>query len=407
MITRYWRAYRPPATDVVVAAAFVVLGQVVTWGRLESATTWSGSRPTNALLNLLLMAALAWRRRAPLAAVSWAVAVYFLPQAVVPHDMTLVAGGVPLIVLAASAAYYCDRRRAVLAAALALVGLGVASIGTPELSSVDSLAWNTMLVLLPWLGARSLREREDRAAALATALAVERTLKDAAWREAAAQERAHIARELHDIVAHSVSMMVIQVGAARMQLQRGAAGVEAPLLDAEDAGRQTLEDLRRLLGVLRADGSADIGAHTEPERPQPGLSELDALLAPIRDAGLDIEVEVRGDVIALPAALNLTAYRIVQEALTNTLKHSGATRGTVRLTYTPSVLLIDVVDDGTAAPAGDGRGHGLVGLSERVSLFGGTVSAGRVEHRGWRVQAELPVPVPARREPHTPATSAP
>lgn len=411
VLANYWRAYRPPPTDLLIAAAFVLVGQLVTWGRLEAPEGFVGPRPTNAILNALFMAALAWRRRAPLAAVCWAVGVYFLPHAVVPHDITFAAGGVPLIFLTASAGYYCPRRRALFAAAVGLAGLLTVSLTTPYLRSLDAVAWNTMFMLVPWLGARGLREREDRAATLAAALATERASKDAALRDAATAERAHIARELHDIVAHSVSMMVIQIGAARMRLQSGAAAAKTPLLDAENVGRQTLEDLRRLLGVLRAEEATDDvvsdGSASGPQPPQPGLSQLDAMVAPIRAAGLDIKMEVVGDPVVLPPALDLTTYRIVQEALTNTLKHSGATQATVRMSYTRSALLIDIVDDGNAAPAGEDGGHGLVGISERVSLFGGAVTAGPAENGGWRVHAELPLPDPSVHEPRDSALPAP
>jgi signal transduction histidine kinase len=392
MIATLRRIPSPPATDVAIASVFAVLGQAVAWGVLDAGSSGMGSRPTNAVLNLLLMTTLAWRRRAPLAAVSIAVGVYFLPALVVPHDITFLAAGVPLILLNASAGYYLPRRRALLAAAIAMTGLAAASLVEPELGSWDAVAWNSGFMLVPWFLARGMRHREDRGVTLAGDLATERATRDAARREAAAEERAHIARELHDIVAHSVSMMVIQIGAARMQLRLDASDAEAPLLDAEAAGRQTLDDLRRLLGVLRADGPLDLHSVTSPPPPQPGLGELDTLLAPVRETGLDVEVEVHGPRVPLPAALDLTAYRIVQEAVTNALKHGGATRVAIRLTYTPTTLHIDLTDDGSASSAGEGTGHGLIGIRERASLFGGTVSAGRGEHGGWRVRTELPLP---------------
>jgi signal transduction histidine kinase len=384
VLPQSWRAYRPPVTDVVIAVVFVVVGQVVTWGLFEDPRSFEGPRALNAVLSLLLMAALAWRRRAPLAAVTWAVAVYFLTQPLVPHDVPLLTGFLPLVVLTASAGYGCSRRRAFLAAGIAVLGLTAVTLSTPWLRSADYFAYNLVYLLAPWLAARGLREREDRAAALSAALVGERAAKDAAVREVAAAERGRIARELHDIVAHSVSVMVVQIGAARMQVQSGAAGAEAPLLAAEDVGRQALADLRRLLGVLRADdGEA-------PQAPQPGLSALDALVAQTRATGLDVDVEVDGDPVELPAGLDLTAYRIVQEALTNTLKHSGAASASVRLRFEPSSLLVEVVDDGTATPADDATGHGLVGIRERVAMFGGTVTTGRIPG-GWRVRAELPL----------------
>jgi signal transduction histidine kinase len=411
VLASYWRAYRPPAVDVALAAAFIVLGQVLTWGELEGPESSAGPRATNAVLSALFLASLAWRRRAPLAAMCWAVAVYFLPHAVVQHDITFWGGGVPLMLLTASAGYYCSRDRAVLALGLGLAAFVVATLYTPLLRSPDAFIWNVVFLSVPWIGARALREREERAATLAATLATERSAKDAALRDAAAAERAHIARELHDIVAHSVSMMVIQVGAARMQLQAGPAGATAPLLDAEDVGRQTLQDLRRLLGVLRADeeaaASTDGGAAAVPEPPQPGLSRLDVLVRPIRAAGLRVDVDVVGDPVVLPAALDLTSYRVVQEALTNTLKHSGGTSVTVRLRYTSSALLIDVLDDGTAARAGEDAGHGLVGIDERVSMFGGTVSAGPHPDGGWRVHTELPLPDPSSQDSRVAALPVP
>lgn len=393
-------------TDVVVAAAFVAVGQAVTWGRMENPAAFVGPRPLNAVLNLLLMAALAWRRRAPLAAVCWAVAVYFLSNAVVPHDITFLAAAIPLMVLTASAGYFCSRRRAVLALVVALLGLVAVTLTAPELRSPASLVVNSAFLLVPWAGARGLREREDRAGALAAALVTERTEREIAQRDAAAAERAHIARELHDIVAHSVSVMVIQIGAARMRLRSDPAGAEGALLNAEDVGRQTLDDMRRLLGVLRTDATADPAADQRPQPPQPGLAQLEGMVAPVRATGPVVEVAVHGDAVPLPPALDVTAYRIVQEALTNTLKHSGATLVTVRLAYEPAALVIDVRDNGTPS-ATAGGGHGLVGLRERASLFDGRVSAGPADGGGWLVHAELPFAASAPEDLRASALPAP
>jgi signal transduction histidine kinase len=356
---------------------------------------------------MLLMAALAWRRRAPLAAVCWAVAVYYLPQAVVPHDMTFLVGAVPLVVLTASAGYYCARHRALAAAGIGLLGLVTVTVGTSYLSRPDYLFWNVVFLLGPWIAARGLREREDGAAALGAALAGERATKETALREVAAAERARIARELHDIVAHSVSVMVVQIGAARMQLQSGTGTAHTPLLAAEDVGRQALGDLRRLLGVLRADEESSHDPTASPPPPQPGLSLLDALVAQVRSAGIAVEVHVDGDPVQLPAGLDLTAYRIVQEALTNTLKHAGATHAWIHLVHAPASLSIDVVDDGTGTATEAAAGHGLSGIAERVSMFGGTATSGRIAGGGWRVHAELPVPAAPSHDPRAAALPTP
>ena len=344
--------------DLAVAAVLAVVGQVVTWGLFDEPDAFSGPRPTNAILNLLLMSSLAWRRRAPLAAVSWAVAIYYLPQAIVPHDMTFLAGAVPLIVLTASAGYHSSRRHAVAAAAIGLIGLAAVTLGHPWLRAPDYVAYNVIFVLAPWLAARALRGREDRAGALDATLASERASRDAALREVVASEQARIARELHDIVAHSVAVMVIQIGAARTQLPPETVASEASLLAAEDAGRQALADLRRLLGVMRSDDAAGGPFPTGPQPPQPGLSQLDSLVAQTSGAGVMVEVQMEGEPSALPAGIDLTAYRIVQEALTNTLKHSGATRVTIRLTHTASSVVLDITDNGTRTAPSDGSGHG-------------------------------------------------
>jgi signal transduction histidine kinase len=396
VLVTLWRTYRPPAADLILAAAFIALGQAVTWARLDDPWAFEGPRTLNAVLNLMLMSALAWRRRAPFGAVCWAVGVYYLPHAIAPHDLTLLAGFLPLIVLTASAGYFCPRRRAVMAAAVAVVAITVATLTTVWLRSPDAFAYNAVVLLLPWLMARGLREREDKAAKLAAALARERAAKEAAVREVASQERARIARELHDIVAHSVSVMVVQIGAARMQLRAGAPAAAAPLLDAEDVGREALADLRRLLGVLRAEeATGQQGQQDSPQAPQPGLAQLDALVAQFGAAGIRVEVNVAGCEIQLPPVLDLTAYRIVQEALTNTLKHTTVASARVRLEYTPSSLMIDVTDEGVGPFGDEPGGHGLIGIRERASLFGGTATAGAVEGGGWRVHAELPLCSPA------------
>lgn len=390
VIPTSWRAYRPPPVDVALAASFAVLGQVVTWGRFDEPAAFTGPRPANAVLNLLLMATLAWRRRAPFAALTAAVGAYFLSHTVVQHDMVLLAGFVPLIVLTASAGYHCPRRRALLAGVLAWAAMIAVVLVSPWLGSIDAILFNSAVLLVPWACARGLRAREDRAGALHAELARERAEREAAMREVAASERARIARELHDIVAHSVSIMVIQIGAARMQLPRPPGASEAPLLAAEDVGRQAIGDLRRLLGVLRDDDAPSGGVGGDPQPPVPGLSQLAALIGQTRTADVEVALVIEGRPVVLPTGLDLTAYRIVQEALTNSLKHSGASRVDVRIRYGPASVDIDVVDDGPA-PAAATAGHGLVGIQERASLFGGRAAAGPDPAGGWRVRAELPI----------------
>jgi signal transduction histidine kinase len=203
---------------------------------------------------------------------------------------------------------------------------------------------------------------------------------------AAAEERSRIARELHDVVAHSVSVMVVQAQAAQRVLEADTGAAQEVLGSIETTGRQALTELRRLLGLLRQfDGAPSLS-------PQPGLQHLDTLLDQIRDAGLSVQLTVEGSPAALPQGVDLSAYRIVQEGLTNTLKHAGADRATVLVRYAPAQVEIEISDDGHGPPGGDdGRGHGLVGMGERVALYGGELRTGPGERGGYVVWARLPL----------------
>ena len=202
---------------------------------------------------------------------------------------------------------------------------------------------------------------------------------------AVATERSRIARELHDVIAHSLSVIVVQAAAERRVLPAGQDSTAETLESIEQAGRQAMTELRRLLGLLRkSDGELSLA-------PQPGLGELGDLVAEVREAGVQVDVRTDGDLAVLPRGLDLTAYRIVQECLTNVLKHAGAHRVEVSLCCRGRCLDIDVTDDGTSVRAPFPGGFGLVGMRERVSVYGGTVQAGHREGGGFRVHARLPV----------------
>jgi signal transduction histidine kinase len=224
---------------------------------------------------------------------------------------------------------------------------------------------------------------EDRAAALEGELEREAEL-------AAAQERARIARELHDVVAHGLSLMVVQAEAAEELLAHRPEAAVAPLRRVQDTGREALGEMRRLLGVLRA--SED---HTPSTTPQPSLGRIPDLVREAADVGLAVDVQITGDPAGLPIGLELAAYRIVQEALTNTRRHARASRACVRLDHTPQGLRIEVTDDGHGASDGVSdrhghAGHGLLGMRERAALYGGTLTTGTAPGGGFRVLAVLP-----------------
>ena len=377
--------------DVILAAAVTALGLLVTFVRIGDGTIYHGPRLPNAILSVLVTGTLAWRRTRPLLAVTWIFAVYAASFVVVRHDLQMVAGFVVVIVLVASAGYHASRREALACLAVGLAIPAVLIPLEPQLGGWSGAVFDAAFVALPWLAARALRNREDRAAALGTQLA----LAQARQREILHEERARIARELHDIVAHSVSVILLQVGAARMRAP-GQPGLAEPLHAAEASGRQALAELRRLLGVLNdvsaerpgRDHAADERA---PEAPQPSIATLDRLASTVRTAGLDVDLAITGAVRPLPPGLELSVYRIVQEALTNVLRHARASRAEVRVGYGPDTVTIDVVDDGTARTAsGVPAGHGLVGMRQRARVFGGTTTAGPAPGGGWQVRAELP-----------------
>jgi signal transduction histidine kinase len=198
------------------------------------------------------------------------------------------------------------------------------------------------------------------------------------------EERARIARELHDVIAHSVSVIVVQAGAAEPLVDENPARARQALQSIRTTASDALGDMRRLLGILRT---------TDDElalSPQPSVVQLEPLLAQVRAAGLDVDLLVEGEPRPLPAGVDLAAFRIVQEALTNTRKHGHASRAEVALRYTSSALEIVIVDDGTATGEPSGGGHGLVGMRERVALYGGTLDVGTADLGGFVVRAVLP-----------------
>jgi signal transduction histidine kinase len=242
-----------------------------------------------------------------------------------------------------------------------------------------------VLLAAGWFAGRTLRERAEQAREAEVRAARAEHERETATRIGVAEERARIARELHDIVAHSVSVMVLQAGAVRHKLPASLEQETNALKDVEATGRTALAEMRRLLGAMREDRDG-------PEMtPQPGLGSLDALFAQVRRAGLPVELHVEGDPLPLPPAIDLSAYRIVQEGLTNALKHAGAGRADVEIRYGAGEVTIEVRDDGRGPAGGDGLGHGLVGIGERVKLYGGEMAAGRANGGGFVLSTRLPV----------------
>ena len=265
---------------------------------------------------------------------------------------------------------------------------GAAFVGLTDLSPVgrdaDPAHWNSTAIgfalgtVVVMLLLRRIVGDRDRRARLA-----ERE-RDVAAREAVVEERARIARELHDAVAHSVSMMVIQAGAERRVVEDGP--TREVLQTIEQIGRGALTEMRRLVGMLRTESSSG------PLAPQPTLADLPTLMTQVSEAGLPVEFRVDGERRDLPVGIELSAYRIVQEALTNALKHAGRAHASVSVRYGPDSLELEITDDGAGVPAEvPGGGHGLVGIQERVSLYGGEFDASACLGGGFAVRVLLPL----------------
>jgi signal transduction histidine kinase len=274
--------------------------------------------------------------------------------------------------------------KARLGLAIVLGSAAIVVYNLPE-RAAGEFVFTPLLFAIAWLAGFALRERAAQAdAAEARAVQAERDRETAA-RIAVAEERARIARELHDVVAHAVSVMVLQVGAVRHKMPESAGPERDALKNVEQTGRTALAEMRTLLGAMRSDGDPLELA------PQPGLGDLDALLADVRAAGLPVRMQIEGEQLELPRAIDLSAYRIVQEGLTNSLKHAGAHQADVAVRYGANEVQVEVRDDGRGPSTDDGLGHGLIGIKERVKIYGGDMKAGAASGGGFVLEARLPL----------------
>ena len=329
-------------------------------------------------------AALAVRRRAPLAVLAVGLVVIELDNTVLKGLAEAGAFLLGIVIGIYSAGRYARGYWAALSIVFVGVSIPLAAIepGTPV--AFTDFAFFGMFFGGPYVAGRVIRHRREREQQLeneAGALKLERDLKA---REAVAEERVRIARELHDVVAHAISVIVLQARGGRRVLQSDPVEAREALDAIERAGEQALTEMRRLLGLLR-DGDEELAL-----APQPSLARIDDLAASLTETGLPVEVRVEGTPVNLPPGIDVTAYRIVQEALTNTLKHAGPARAFVVVRYEPGVVELEVLDDGPGAAGGNGSGHGLVGIGERVAVYGGELASGRRPEGGYALRARLP-----------------
>ncbi|MFA5809782.1 MAG: sensor histidine kinase [Thermoleophilia bacterium] len=277
-----------------------------------------------------------------------------------------------------------DAIQARIGMAVTLAGAAIVVYNSPN-RAPGQFVFIPLLFAIAWLGGFALRERAAQAeAAEERAIKAERE-REVAARIAVAEERSCIARELHDVVAHAVSVMVLQVGAVRHRLPQTLVEDRDALSGAEQAGRTALAEMRRLLGAMRRDGDS-------PElMPQPGLDCLDSLLKDVGRAGLPVQLHVDGDPFLLPRAIDLSAYRIVQEGLTNALKHARASHADVTIQYGPDEVRIEISDDGEGGSKSDSPGFGLIGIRERVKIYGGEMTSGAAPQGGFVLSTRLPL----------------
>jgi signal transduction histidine kinase len=382
---RLWRA-TPLQRDRLFGAALFVGAQI-------EVVVVGGDGP----LPLLMLAAagyslpFAWRRVYPLGVVCVVVASVVAEALLLTDTTKYFAPFLGVLLFSYGAGAYADGARAY--AGLGVMAAGVITVtwSTPNQVTGDYI-FPTAFAVVAWLSGRALRTRTQLTEELHEAALREEEAHERAAAVAASEERRRIAREMHDVVAHSVSVMVVQAGGARRILERDPARAIAAAEQIERTGREALAEMRRLLGVL----------HTEDDEhaaraPQPTMSAVGSLVARAREAGLPVSFEETGARRSLPAGLDLAAFRVVQEGLTNAIKYSGHAETSVRVEWSEASLVLEVADRGPGPAArdrvaeNDPGGHGLVGMRERVRLYGGELETGAREGGGFRIRAKLPL----------------
>jgi signal transduction histidine kinase len=369
--------------------ALITFGLGVTLGIAAKAPDPNGAKGPvwlDVLITLGFFCPLYFRRRwpmgAPLVAVAVVGATSFADAGFLDNNF---AAFLTALGIAAWFGLRPDRRQALIGLAALQVTAAVTTLNDPHTQSLGDYFWNLITFTVAWTVGFALGQRlreTDVTKRLAEQAELER---EEQARLAVAEERARIARELHDVVGHSVSVMTVQAAAVRRLLEPEQDKEREALLVVEQTGREALAEMRRMVGVLRRPEEAPALA------PQPSLEHLDQLLSTTREAGLPVELRIEGTPTELPPALDTTAYRIVQEALTNAVKHANAGRAEVLVRYGTDTVELVVSDDGRGNGDGGGGGHGLVGIRERVSVYGGELKAGPQAGGGFRLRATLPV----------------
>ena len=358
--------------DTLVAFGLVALMIVQVWtleiSRLDAALTTTAA--------LALLVPLALRVRMPLTLIAVLAAVGLMGQWLPKPVLDVEAFGLIVILALYNTGAHTSGRRAWVGCAATAGFVAEVALTDPDGVSFGGIIFFFLLFGGPWLAGYVVQRRRVSEASM-------RHERDAA-EAAIVEERARIARELHDVVAHAISVIVLQARGGRRLLDSEPEETRGALDTIEHTGQQALVEMRRLVGLLR-EGDEELAL-----TPQPTLSQLDHLVEQVRAAGLPVDVSIEGDPVELPPGVDLSAYRIVQEALTNALKHAGPARARVRLRYAADGLDVEVSDDGPGTGNGDSGGYGLDGIRERVAVYGGELEAGHRTEGGFAVRARLP-----------------
>jgi signal transduction histidine kinase len=374
---RAHQAFGAPVGDLALGLALAVFVEL----DVLLSPDWRGPVAVNAVVVPAMALALVWRRRWP--TLSVAVVMGGLVFLSLAFGASETWSGIFLSIVAVySVAAYGSQL--VLAASVVAVGVAVYTARDPQIETFGDAVWGSSLVgltFLAGLAGRRLQVRTITVEQRAEAIEREEAERAAA---AAAEERQRIARELHDIISHSLGVLVLQAGAAEQVLARDPERAREVLKSIRATGQEAIGEMGTLLGLVRGDAEAS-------REPQPSLADLDRLLAKTREAGLPVDFTVEGDRRTLPAALELSAYRVVQEGLTNAVKHARSAPTNVTLRYGKQELEVEVVDRGVGLGNGLGSRRGLAGIAERVTVFGGRFEAGPRPDGGWRLRAIFPL----------------
>ncbi len=382
------RRVNPHAVDSLLALGFTAVALWTVADRVGDDDPYRSDDFFGIVLLLLQTLPIATRSVAPIGALTVSIAAISLHIAAGYEGVS--AGTVVALVILYSAASLTDTRRGIIAALLAAAGITIYfTTDRGDLGVTEALTTYALYAAAWALGiyVRSRREYTDVVEERSRLLEREREVRA---REAVAEERATIARELHDVIGHALNLVVIQAGGAQRVLESKPQLARESLASIELAGRQALTDMERMLGILHATEGAD-----DRLSPQPGLDQVEGLAARVSEAGLTVELTVDGVPRTLPSSIDLSAYRIIQESLTNSLKHAGAANAFVAIHYGSDRLDLEITDDGRGdsrqSAKGEEGGRGLIGMKERVALYGGELSVGPRPEGGFRVRARLPL----------------